>query len=59
MKKGQPCQGGLTKLKHLLQFPTHQLDLSTLSVLPEGIVQEMDMNMNLDMLGDEEEEDPL
>ena len=59
MKEGQPCQEGLTKLKHLLQFPTHQLDLSTLSVLPEGIVQEMDINMNLDMICDEEEEDPL
>ena len=33
--------------------------MSALSVLPEGIVQEMDMNMNLDIIGDEEEEDPL
>ena len=57
--EGHLCQGGLTKGKQLLQFPTHQLDLGTLSVLPEGVVQKMDMNMNLDMLGNEEEEDPL
>ena len=62
MKEEQPFHGGLAKLKELLQFPTHQLDLNTLSVLPEGMVQDMDMNMNLDMIGDveeEEQQDPL
>ena len=59
IKKGQPCEGGLTMLKQLLQFPTHQLDLNALSMLPEGIVQEIDINMNLDMIDYIEEEDPL
>ena len=60
MREGNPCEGALGTLKDLLQFPTHQLDISTLSVLPEGIVKEVDMNLNLDMIDEiDEEQDPL
>ena len=53
MKKGKSCEAALPRLKELLAFPTHQLDLQMLSPLPEGRVQ-MDYNTDI-----EEEEDPL
>ena len=44
MRKDKPCEGALQKLKNLMAFPTHQLDLNSLEVLPDGVVQE-DMDM--------------
>ena len=41
MSQGKPCEEGLGKLQELLAFPTHQLDLNKLEVLPEGIVIEL------------------
>ena len=53
MKEGKSCEAALPRLKELLAFPTHQLDLQMLAPLPEGVVQ-MEYNMDI-----EEEEDPL
>ena len=54
MRKGMPCEQALPKLKELLAFPTHQLDLEALKPLPEGMVP-----MDYNILDDVEENDPL
>ena len=54
MRKGMPCEQALSKLKELLAFPTHQLDLEALKPLPEGMV-----SMYYNILDDVEGNDPL
>ena len=57
MKQGKPCEEGLGKLQELLAFPSHQVDLDRLEILPEGIVNEVvDLDYNEEMF---EEEDVL
>ena len=54
MKQGKPCEEGLGKLQELLAFPTHQVDLDRLEILPEGIVNEVvDLDYNEEMFEEE------
>jgi len=54
MSKEKPCEEGLGKLQELLAFPTHQLDLNKLEVLPEGVViEEMGLDLDDVLLEDE------
>ena len=54
MKRGKPCEEGLGKLQELLAFPTHQVDLDRLEILPEGIVNEVvDLDYNEEMFEEE------
>ena len=49
MSQDKQYQEGIGKLQELLAFPTHQLDLNKLEVLPEGIViEEMGLELNED-----------
>ena len=51
MSQGKPCKEGFGKLQELLAFPSHQLDLNKLQVLPEGIViEEMDLELHVGLL---------
>ena len=59
MREGKPCEGAKENLKYLLGFPTHQINLNTLEVLAEGMVQDHDMNFNQEMICNEEEMDPF
>ena len=59
MREDKPCEGALNNLKYLLGFPTHQLDINTLEVLPEGVVQEVDDDINLNMINEDEVEHHL
>ena len=59
MRKDRPCADSLQRLKDLLAFPTHQLDLHKLEVLLDGLVVN-DENNNLGQVDEEEnEEDPF
>ena len=59
MRKDRPCEDSLQKLKDLLAFPTHQLDLNKLEVIPDGLVMD-DMSNHLGLVDEEEnEEDPF
>ena len=55
MRKDRPCADSLRKLKDLLAFPTHQLDLHKLEVLPDGLVND-DENNNFGLV-DEKKND--
>ena len=55
MRKDRPCADSLQRLKDILAFPTHQLDLHKLEVLPDGLVVN-DENNNLGLADKEENE---
>ena len=49
MRKDRPCADSLQKLKYFLAFPTYQLDLHRLDVLPDGLVN-VDKNNNFGLV---------
>ena len=54
---GKILQKNLPKFKELVAYPTHQVDLNTLEVLPQGIVNDdVDLNMTVEQ---SDEDDPL
>ena len=54
MSQEKQCEEGIGKLQELLAFPTHQLDLNKLEVLPEGVViEEMGLELDDGLLEDE------
>jgi len=54
MSQEKQYEEGIGKLQQLLAFPTHQLDLNKLEVLPEGeVIEEMGLQLNYGLLEDE------
>ena len=59
MKKDRPCADSRQKLKDLLAYPTYQLDLHKIEVLPDGLVND-DENNNFGLIDEEYNgEDPF